>query len=155
MERDAPELDTLDRAILAVLQRDGRISIAKLADEVGLSRAATYNRVDKLETGGVITGYTVTLDHEKAGLDVAALVLISARQGSWQALRDRVAALGAVEWVGLATGPFDFVLLVRAPDLAHLRDVVLWELQSIEEVRNTQTVMLLDEFPSVLDLDPA
>jgi len=48
-------------------------------------------------------------------------------------------------WLGMATGRLDFVLLVRADSLAHLRDVALRELQAIDGVRSAETVVLLDE----------
>ena len=50
-----------------------------------------------------------------------------------------------MQWLGVATGRFDFVLLVRADSLEHLRDVALHELQQIEGVRSAETVVLLDE----------
>ena len=50
-----------------------------------------------------------------------------------------------MEWLGVATGRFDFVLLVRGPSLEHLRDVALHELQQLEGVRSAETVVLLDE----------
>jgi DNA-binding Lrp family transcriptional regulator len=50
-----------------------------------------------------------------------------------------------VEWLGVATGEFDFMLLVRADSLDHLRDVALHELQQIEGVSSAQTIVLLDE----------
>jgi DNA-binding Lrp family transcriptional regulator len=70
---------------------------------------------------------------------------VNVEQHAWRELSARLVELPGVEWLGLATGPFDVVLLVRAADMATLRDVVLFRLQSMPEVRATQTVFLLDE----------
>ncbi len=71
--------------------------------------------------------------------------MVNVRQGSWRTLRAELAALPGVEWLGVATGRFDFVLLARADSLQHLRDVALQELQQIEGVRSAETIVLLDE----------
>lgn len=141
----AVELDEVDRALLGVLAGDGRISMRALAERINLSRAATYERVRGLERDGAIVGYTVRTDPHVLGLDLVALLLVHVDQHAWRDVRERFADLPGVEWVGLTTGEFDFVLLVRAPDVAHLRDVVLEELQGMPEVRNTRTIFVLDE----------
>jgi DNA-binding Lrp family transcriptional regulator len=138
-------IDDLDRRLLDELRADGRVSVPVLAERVGVSRATAYARFERLTATGVITGFRATVDPAALGLQVAALVLLSVRQGAWRELKDRLAGLAGVEWVALATGPFDFILLVRAPDLAHLRDVVLGELQAMAEIRTSQTILLLDE----------
>ncbi|CAN5579284.1 Lrp/AsnC family transcriptional regulator [soil metagenome] len=129
-------LDHIDRRIIDELRADGRRSIPALARSVGVSRATAYARFDRLVERGVITGFTATVDPAALGLGVSALVLVNVRQGRWRDLQQDLSALPGVEWVGVATGPFDFVLLTRAEDLVHLRDVVL---------RGLQTIVLLDE----------
>lgn len=138
-------LDDLDRRLVDELRVDGRISVPALAERLGTSRATAYARFERLQSSGVITGFTATVDPGALGLGVAAVLLLSVRQAAWRDLEDRLAALPGVEWVALATGPFDFILLVRAADLAQLRDVVLGQIQAMAEVRNSQTILLLDE----------
>lgn len=67
-------LDDKDWTILDVLQEDGRISMTRLGEKVGLSQPATAERVAKLEAAGVITGYGARLDLTRLGLDVRALI---------------------------------------------------------------------------------
>ena len=55
--KQAPELDDVDRAIVAVLREDGRISMRALAARLHISRAGAYLRVQRLEQAAVITGY--------------------------------------------------------------------------------------------------
>jgi Lrp/AsnC family leucine-responsive transcriptional regulator len=70
-------LDRYDRAILDVLQREGRISNQDLADRIGLSPSPCLRRVRALEDSGVITGYRAILDARRLGLTLLALVHIS------------------------------------------------------------------------------
>lgn len=139
------ELDDVDRRMIDELRRNGRLSAPALAEIVSIGRATAYARLDRLTEAGVVTGYTVRVDPESVGLTISALVLVNVRQGSWRDLRERLSALPGVEWLGVAAGRFDFVLLVRADSLGHLRDVALRELQRIDGVRSAETVVLLDE----------
>lgn len=140
-------LDEIDRQMIAILRHDGRISVPNLAEQLGIARATAYSRFDRLIDDGVINHFEAVIDPEAIGLDVAALVLVNADQAQWRELQSELAALPHVEWVGMATGPFDFALLVRCEDLTSLRDVVLMGLHAIPAVRSAQTVVLLDEPP--------
>ncbi|OLM12904.1 Transcriptional regulator, AsnC family [Pseudonocardia sp. Ae505_Ps2] len=66
------EVDELDHAILRLLHEDARRTYADMAARVGLSTAATKRRVDRLRESGVITGFTVQVDHAKLGWPVEA-----------------------------------------------------------------------------------
>ena len=72
---------------------------------------------------------------------------LASRLRSYDGVGDKLRRLPGVEWLALSTGSFDYVLLVRAPDVDHLRDVILDGLQSIPEVQSSQTLLLLDEPP--------
>ena len=138
-------LDDIDRRLLALLVEDGRISVNELANKANISRAAAYARFDRLVGAGVIASFRADVDPQRIGLGVAAMVLINVEQGSWPSTREKVSHLPGVEYVAMTSGEFDFVLLVRAPDIAALRDVVLYRLQAMPEVRATQTIFVLDE----------
>ena len=141
------QLDDVDRRLVRVLRSDGRASVNQLAARVSVSRATAYQRLARLRQSGVIRRFTVEVDHRKMGLPIAALVLVNVRQHSWRGVGDRLRHLPGVEWMALSSGTFDYVLLVRAPDIDHLRDVVLDDLQSIPEIQSSQTLVLLDEPP--------
>ena len=74
------DLDHIDREILRVLTRDGRISNLALADRVGLSPSACLRRVSALERAGVITGYRAVLSAEKTGVGFVAYVTVGLSQ---------------------------------------------------------------------------
>jgi DNA-binding Lrp family transcriptional regulator len=138
-------IDDVDQMIVQQLLADGRQSIPQLAEQVGIGRATAYARFDRLVDDGVITGFSARVAPDAVGLGVAAVILVTSDQGDWPDLQDRILAANGVQWLGLGAGAADFIVLVRAADLAELRDVVLRQLLSLPGIRSTQTTVLLDE----------
>jgi DNA-binding Lrp family transcriptional regulator len=138
-------LDEVDRRLLRLLTEDGRISVNELASRAHISRAAAYARFDRLRESGVITGFRATVDPEKVGVPLAALVLVNVDQAHWAQVREDLQALPGLEFLAFTSGSFDIVLLVRVPDIHALRDIVLVRLHSIPHVRTTHTNFVLDE----------
>jgi DNA-binding Lrp family transcriptional regulator len=143
--RPGRTVDDIDRHIIDELRLDARISITELAERVGISRANAYARFDRLRADGIVTGFTARVDARRLGLDIAALITITAEQHAWRALRDVMLSMPEIDYFALTTGEFDMVLLVRAPDVETLRDVVLVRLQNLPDVRATRTILVLDE----------
>jgi DNA-binding Lrp family transcriptional regulator len=144
-----PPLDDVDRAIVAVLREDGRISMRALAARLHISRAGAYMRVQRLEEAGVITGYTARVDPHRYGYGLSAYVYLKIAQPAWKPLRARLMTIPEVEHAALVSGDTDIVLLVRTRDIAALRELVLNSLQSMSEVLSTQTVLIFDELGRV------
>jgi DNA-binding Lrp family transcriptional regulator len=138
-------LDEIDRRMIDELRRDGRVSVPVLAERVGIGRATAYTRFDRLVDDGVITGFRAQVDPASVGLEVSAMVLANVEQARWREAHDQIAAIESVEWIGMATGAFDFMIRVRCRDLRELRDVVLTAIHDIDEVTAAQSVVLLDE----------
>lgn len=140
-----PNLDATDERIVTLLGTDGRMSVNRLADATNVSRATAYHRLERLREEGVITGFRATIDPAKTGLTVTALILVNVGQHHWQEVRDGLLELPGLDELLITSGEFDMVLLVRVPDIAALRDVVLDRLHGMEHVRSTQTIFVLDE----------
>ena len=140
-------LDDVDRAIVGELRNDGRVSVNELAARVRVSRANAYQRLNRLRETGVLRRFTVDVDPKALGLSITALVLVDIQQHEWRRLGPRLADIPGVEYLGFTTGEFDIVLLVRAPDMETLRDVVIERLQSFPEIRSTRTSFVLEEVP--------
>jgi DNA-binding Lrp family transcriptional regulator len=138
-------LDDLDRQVVTALRANGRISMRALAAELHVSRANVYARVERLEKAGVITGYTATVDPQKYGYGLSAYVFLKIAQQSWKTVRNQVLSIPEVDHAALVSGEHDIMLLVRAPDTAALRDLVLTRLQDMPEVASTQTVLIFEE----------
>lgn len=137
--------DETDRRLLGVLRDDARLSVTELATRANVSRANAYQRLDRLRRDGVIRRFTVDVDHRALGHNITALILMNIDQHAWRKVETTVLDLPGVEYVALTTGTFDVVALVRAEDMETLRDVVLERLQSMPEVRATQTSFVLEE----------
>lgn len=141
----ARQLDDVDQRIVAELSRDGRLSMRALAERVHVSRANAYARVDRLIADGVITGFSASIDPERIGLGTSAYVLLSIQQNTWRDVAADLESLPYVEHFALVGGDFDVLLLVRAPNNAELRRVVLEHIQDVEGVRSTRTWLVFDE----------
>jgi Lrp/AsnC family leucine-responsive transcriptional regulator len=136
-------VDDLDRRIITELRLNGRATFAELGRQVGLSASAVHERVGKLESNGVITGYHATVDPRTIGLGVTALVGI---QPTDTAADDEVAlALGElheVESCWAVAGDEAFVVKVRVPTVDEL-ERTLGRLRKIGGVARTRTTVVL------------
>jgi len=139
-------LDDVDTRLVGLLRDDARKSVSDLADAANISRANAYQRLARLKASGAIRRFTVDVDHRALGHSITAFVFMDIDQHAWRTIADRLMKLPGVEYVALTTGTFDLMMLVRAADMETLRDVVLERLQSMSEVRSTQTSFVLEEF---------
>jgi DNA-binding Lrp family transcriptional regulator len=143
--RSVRPLDETDLRIVEVLRGDGRVSVSELAERVGISRANAYSRFERLQREMVIEGFCARVAPRRLGLEIAAVITITAEQRAWRILRDELLAMPEVDYVALTTGEFDLVVIVRAPDVETLRDVILVRLQNMDDIRATRTILVLDE----------
>ena len=70
-------MEEIDRQIVGLLARDGRLSFTDLAKATGLSTSAVHQRVRRLEERGVIRGYAAVVDYEAVGLPLTAFISIT------------------------------------------------------------------------------
>ncbi|MFF8599331.1 Lrp/AsnC family transcriptional regulator [Streptomyces sp. NPDC015232] len=146
----ARPLDAVDRAILRLLQADGRASVRSVAERVHVSRANAYARINRLIDDGVIRGFGARVNHERAGHGASAYITLKIVQNSWRTVREQLQALPGAAHIALVSGDFDVLLLVHTPDNRTLRELVLTRLQAIPEVLSTRTLLVFEE----TDLDP-
>ncbi|GAA3523231.1 Lrp/AsnC family transcriptional regulator [Nocardioides daeguensis] len=138
-------MDPVDRGILDVLRADSRTSIREVAERLGISRTSAYARVKRLVDSGVIRGFTIDVDHAALGLGLPAYIHVRIKQNTWKSFRSKVWAMEEAAHVALVAGDFDCVILVRARDAEHLRELVLERIQALPEVVATQTVLVFEE----------
>jgi DNA-binding Lrp family transcriptional regulator len=113
-------MDAVDRRIIAELQRDGRLSNVELADRVGLTPAPCLRRVKRLESEGVIVGYTARINPEAIGRGFEVLVfldLMRKDRETFEAFEDAVAALEEVTEVRRMFGLPDYLIRVATASL--------------------------------------
>lgn len=113
------QLDATDRRILQVLQRDGRLSNADLAEQISLSPSACHRRVQRLETEGYIAGYVALLNPRKFGKAATVFVeiaLISQSDEVLDAFEKNVARIPDILECHLMAGTADFLIKMLVED---------------------------------------
>lgn len=144
-------LDDIDRAILELLQQEGRISNADLARRINLSPPATYTRVRRLEQEGYITGYAAHLNREKLGYGMLCYISVSLQMHQFNELakfRERLIAMPEVLECCFVTGEFDYLLKVVLRDQKDLERFILQELTPLPGVARVNTSLVVAELKS-------
>ncbi|MGY1744480.1 Lrp/AsnC family transcriptional regulator [Blastococcus sp. SYSU D00695] len=136
-------MDAVDRRLIELLQANGRASYAELARQVGLSAPAVHERVGKLETAGVITGYRAVVDPTAVGLDVTALIgVIESDSVDETGVEAALATMPEVEDCWRVAGSEGYVLKVRVTDIPAL-EAAISALNRIRGVARTRTTVVL------------
>jgi len=115
-----PQLDDIDRRIIAALQADGRMTAQELGDRVGLSPSPCARRVRLMEDRGVITGYTAVIDQDMVDLPISVFVSIKLERQREEELERFNAAMARWPEVVdcyLMTGQRDYLLRIVVRDL--------------------------------------
>ena len=139
-------LDEVDIQLLSLLQSDGRITNADLAKAVNLSPPSVLQRVRALEKAGLIRGYHALLDHERLGLKITAMVMITLALHQDMAIeRFRRAVLDIPEILEChhVSGDFDFLLKVVVRDMRGYEAFVREKLSRIKGVGQIRTSFVL------------
>ena len=149
-EGSAPPLDPTDLAILAELERDGRITNAALARRVGIAESTCIHRVRGLRESGAITGFTARVDPAAVGRPLQAV--ISVRLGSHNRrhvdeFHRRVRSIPGLITAFHVAGADDYVLHVAVASPAALRDLVLEHVTVSPAVRHTETHLVFEVIP--------
>lgn len=113
-------MDRIDRLIIAALQRDGRQRLNELSEAVGLSPTPLSRRIARLESEGVITGYSARVDQEKLGLPLSVFIFIELETQTRDAITRFETTLRRFDEVMecyLLTGTRDVLIRVVAADL--------------------------------------
>ena len=138
-----PTVDSVDRKIIAALLDNGRVTYAELGRQVGLSASAAHERVGKLESTGVITGYHAVVDPRAIGLDVTALVGIQPTDTAQDDdIARSLAELPEVESCYAVAGDEAFVVKIRVATMDEL-ERGLGRLRRIPGVARTRTTVVL------------
>jgi Lrp/AsnC family transcriptional regulator, leucine-responsive regulatory protein len=136
-------MDAVDRQLLDVLRADGRASYAQLARSVGLSSSAVHERVTKLESSGVITGYRAVVEPGALGVGVTALIsIIPGENGQDEHIAAALDRMIEVESCYAVAGDEAFILKVRVATVDELHRC-LGRLRNIDGVARTRTMVVL------------
>jgi DNA-binding Lrp family transcriptional regulator len=135
-------LDATDHMLLNLLRENARSSTAELARNLGLSRTTVQSRIERLERGGVVAGYTVKLaDEVEAGL-VRTFVLITLAPRQTKVIEAALRRLPEVRTLHSVSGPFDLLAIVAAASIGEL-DAVIDRIGLLEGVERTTSAIVL------------
>jgi len=140
-------LDKVDRQLLALLQGDARTSVRGLAREVGMSAGAVGERLERLETRGVIRGYRVEVDPRALGFGLEVLIglQVTQRRPLQQTVAELLSVPEVVE-VQIVTGRWDLFVVLRLRDQEHLRDTLLSDIWQIPDFQHSESMIVLDRY---------
>jgi Lrp/AsnC family transcriptional regulator, leucine-responsive regulatory protein len=135
-------VEDIDRKIVSLLARSGRMSFTELARQAGLSVSAVHQRVRRLEQDGVIKGYTAMFSPEDVGLPLTAFVSIKPFDAAApDDLPQRLQHLSAIEACHSVAGDENYILKVRVPSPTALEEL-LNQIRTVGGVSTRTTVVL-------------
>lgn len=134
--------DDLDRRIIAHLRVDGRASLSKLADALGVARGTIQNRLDRLLATGTLLGFTVRVRDDYDDASVRAVMMIEVTGKSTTQVIHKLRGITEIRTLHTTNGNWDLVADIRAASLSDF-DRVLREVRMIDGVANSETSLLL------------
>jgi Lrp/AsnC family leucine-responsive transcriptional regulator len=150
-----PELDRIDRKILDLLQRQGRVSMTELAEHIGLSASPCAERVKRMERDGVITGYHARIDPPALGAKLLVFVEITLNQKSgpvFEQFRREVLRIPEVQECHLVSGDFDYLIKARIHEMAEYRKLLGDMLLSLPGAAQSKSYVVMEEIKETLFL---
>ncbi len=140
------ELDSFDIAILTVLRDDARASLQDISNRVGLSTTPCWNRVKKMETEGVIQGYTVRIDPAAIGFTETVIVQVTLESHNDETLYAFGKALGEIPEVleaFLISGDYDYYIRIAVRDTRDYERLLREKLYRIPGIRHSKSSFVL------------
>ena len=139
-----PALDATDRELLALLQANARESVTTLGKKLGVARTTVIARLERMQSSGVITGYSVRLNQATLEQSLQAYVGLSVEPRAGREVLKRLAKMPEIKLVCSVSGEFDYVAWIRA-DSPNALDRLLDEIGETEGVSKTTTSVVLAE----------
>ena len=148
-------LGKIDRNILRILQKDGRISYTELARQVGLSVTPCIDRVKRMGRNGYILGYSAQVCSQK--LDAALVVFVQIRlnhtsQKNFEEFRRSVIDLENIQSCFLVSGNYDYLLKVRVADMAAYRELLGHRILKLPAVQESTSYVVMEELKETMEV---
>ena len=132
----------LDNQIIALLKRNARILVTQMARELGVSRVTIDAHIKKMETSGVISGYTVKLGTEEFRHKVSGWILISVQANKEEHAIEQMIGTPEITRLHTTNGKWDLAAEIQVSTLEHF-DAVISKLRQIKGITETDTSLLL------------
>jgi Lrp/AsnC family leucine-responsive transcriptional regulator len=151
------EFDRIDRKILDILQRNGRISITDLAQEVGLSATPCAERVRRMERDGVISGYHARVSPRALGKNLLVFLEIKLAAKSdevFEKIRKELHRMPDVMECHLVSGDFDYLVKARLAEMNDYRRLLGEILQRLPGSAESRSYVVMEEIKETFYLQP-
>ncbi len=149
-------MDKIDRKILKELQADGRMTITELSNRVGLTKTPCIDRLRRLESEGIITGYGAHLNPNHLDAGHIAFVQVSLNDTTTKALQEFnlvVSQVPEIQSCHMIAGNFDYLLKVRTKDVAQYRQFLGTTLAQLPKVQHTSTFIVMESVSDKVTFD--
>lgn len=144
-------VDDKDIRIIEQLLSDGRASLRKIADRVGVSPSTASNRFKELVDNGVIQGFVPILDYEKMGYRFSALTHIKTEPGKVGEIAESLKEKAFIEQCFSVTGDADIVIVSHFQNREEMNDSIQ-EVQRMEGIEETKTNVVLESYRQEMKL---
>ena len=135
-------MNTLDASIIALLKRNARMSVTQMSHELGVSRVTIDSHIKKMETSGVITGYTVTLGAEEFRHSVSGWIMINVLANEEEEVIDKMVSMPEITRLYTTNGRWDLTAEIQTSTLEAF-DTAISRLRQIPGIKDTDTSLLL------------
>lgn len=140
------KIDQIDAQLLELLQKDGRITIKELAQQLGMSTTPIFERVKKLEKAGIIDHYAAVLNADKLGKKLYAFAHISLKDHSKELVRqftEQITRIPQVLECHYVTGDSDFILKILLNDMEKYREFMMDQLFDMSNIAKVESFLSL------------
>ncbi len=146
------QIDDLDKNILDLLSEDSRRSFREIADLLNIAVGTAYNRIKKMEDSKIIKAYTTSIDYQRIGYELTALILIQAEGQHLTEIEKETSQIGSVSSVYDITGEFDIAVIAKFKSRRELNSFIKTLLKN-RHVKRTVTNIILNVVKEDLKVD--
>lgn len=137
-----PHLTSLEHQLVTALRKDARATVSALAQQLGVTRTTITNTMSRLESRGVILGYTARVSDEEINKSMRAVAMLEVDNHATKYAVQQLTKLPEVEEIHTTNGVWDLVVHIRSASLSDF-DAVLQKISAIKGIINSQTSILL------------
>jgi Lrp/AsnC family transcriptional regulator for asnA, asnC and gidA len=136
------KLDATERAMVELLQQDGRLTIIQLARTLGVTEVTARRKLKRLMGDGIIR-VVATVDPFDVGYETPVIIGLKVHHGQMEAVAERLSLLPQVRYVGASTGRVDLIIEVVTRTNQDLADFLLNELGQVEGIMDSETNLIV------------
>lgn len=147
-DNNQPLLDQTDFDIIEALREDGRLTVRQLASKVHRSATPVFERLKRLESSGVISGYTAIVDQEKLGKGFTVFCNVKLRninRDIHTEFAKTVSLMAEVSECYNVSGSFDYMLKVQVGDMKSYRQFITDRLGMLESLGSVESVFVMEK----------